>query len=76
MVPIEAILLQAEARLQKTTQPLVTLSYAQSLDGSITNQRGQALALSGAEALKLTHQLRVAHDASWLASTGLLTTRD
>ena len=44
-------------------RPFVTLSYAQSLDGSITRQRGQPLALSGQESLTLTHQLRTSHDA-------------
>lgn len=44
-------------------RPFVTLSYAQSLDGSITKQRGQPLALSGQESLTLTHQLRANHDA-------------
>ncbi|VAW35638.1 3,4-dihydroxy-2-butanone 4-phosphate synthase / GTP cyclohydrolase II [hydrothermal vent metagenome] len=44
-------------------RPLVTLSYAQSLDGSITKQRGQPLALSGQESMTLTHQLRASHDA-------------
>lgn len=44
-------------------RPFVTLSYAQSLDGSITAGRGQQTAISGAEALRLTHQLRARHDA-------------
>lgn len=44
-------------------RPVVTLSYAQSLDGSITRQRGQPLAISGQESLTLTHQLRTSHDA-------------
>ncbi|NKQ36772.1 MAG: GTP cyclohydrolase II [Chloroflexi bacterium] len=44
-------------------RPFITLSYAQSLDGSITAQRGQPLALSGAESLRLTHQIRADHDA-------------
>lgn len=44
-------------------RPFVTLSYAQSLDGSITRQRGQPMALSGQESLTLTHQLRTSHDA-------------
>jgi 3,4-dihydroxy 2-butanone 4-phosphate synthase/GTP cyclohydrolase II len=44
-------------------RPFVTLSYAQSLDGSITKQRGQPLAISGPEALRLTHQLRANHQA-------------
>ncbi len=44
-------------------RPFVTLSYAQSLDGSITRQRGEPMALSGEESLMLTHQLRSSHDA-------------
>jgi GTP cyclohydrolase II len=44
-------------------RPWVTLSYAQSLDGSIAVNRGAPLALSGPESMHLTHQLRAAHDA-------------
>ncbi|GJM40976.1 MAG: GTP cyclohydrolase-2 [Ardenticatenaceae bacterium] len=44
-------------------RPFVTLSYAQSVDGSITHKRGQPLALSGQESMTLTHQLRASHDA-------------
>jgi 3,4-dihydroxy 2-butanone 4-phosphate synthase/GTP cyclohydrolase II len=44
-------------------RPLVTLSYAQSLDGSIAARRGSPLALSGPESSVLTHQLRAAHDS-------------
>lgn len=44
-------------------RPWVTLSYAQSLDGSIAARRGAPLAISGPEALRLTHELRAAHDA-------------
>lgn len=44
-------------------RPFVTLSYAQSLDGSIAARRGEPTALSGPEALRLTHQLRAHHDA-------------
>ncbi len=46
-----------------TSRPAITLSYAQSLDGSITAQRGQSMAISGAESMALTHQLRADHDA-------------
>lgn len=49
----------AEARSRK--RPLVTLSYAQSLDGSIAARRGSPLALSSPESLRLTHQLRALH---------------
>jgi 3,4-dihydroxy 2-butanone 4-phosphate synthase/GTP cyclohydrolase II len=44
-------------------RPLITLSYAQSLDGSLTHKRGQPLALSGPESLEFTHRLRNASDA-------------
>lgn len=51
-------------RLLRETHPLVTLSYAQSLDGSISLQkRGKPLALSGTESMRMTHRLRAAHDA-------------
>ncbi len=45
------------------TRPFVTLSYAQSLDGSLTDQRGRPLPISGAEAHHLTHKLRANHEA-------------
>jgi GTP cyclohydrolase II len=41
----------------------VTLSYAQSLDGSIALNRGAPCSISGSESRLLTHQLRAAHDA-------------
>jgi 3,4-dihydroxy 2-butanone 4-phosphate synthase/GTP cyclohydrolase II len=41
----------------------VTLTYAQSLDGSIAARSGAPLLLSGTEAMHYTHQLRTAHDA-------------
>ncbi len=43
--------------------PFVTLTYAQSLDGSLAARPGRPLALSGPEAMLLTHRLRAAHDA-------------
>jgi GTP cyclohydrolase II len=43
--------------------PSVTLSYAQSLDGSIAMNRGMPYHLSGSESQVLTHRLRAAHDA-------------
>lgn len=43
-------------------RPFVTLSYAQSLDGSIALRCDEPLALSGKESLRLTHQLRSMHD--------------
>ncbi len=44
-------------------RPFVTLTYAQSLDGSIAARRGAPLPLSGPEAMQLTHQLRADHQA-------------
>ncbi len=48
---------------QSTGQPFVTLTYAQSLDGSIAATPGQPLAISSDESMTLTHELRAAHDA-------------
>jgi 3,4-dihydroxy 2-butanone 4-phosphate synthase/GTP cyclohydrolase II len=44
-------------------RPRVTLTYAQSLDGSIAARSGTPLSLSGAESMHYTHQLRAAHEA-------------
>jgi 3,4-dihydroxy 2-butanone 4-phosphate synthase/GTP cyclohydrolase II len=44
-------------------RPRVTLSYAQSLDGSLTTVAGRPLALSSPASLTFTHELRAAHDA-------------
>jgi 3,4-dihydroxy 2-butanone 4-phosphate synthase/GTP cyclohydrolase II len=54
---------ESSARLYVENHTLVTLSYAQSLDGSIAREQGKPLALSGPESMRLTHQLRAAHDA-------------
>lgn len=43
-------------------RPHVTLSYAQSWDGSITTRPGETLALSSDSGTKLTHMLRSCHD--------------
>ena len=43
-------------------RPCVTLSYAQSLDGSIACCAGQATGISGGPALDFTHRLRAIHD--------------
>ena len=43
--------------------PCVTLSYAQSLDGSIAGCTGETLGISGGPALDFTHRLRAMHDA-------------
>lgn len=43
--------------------PTITLSYAQSLDGSIAFQPGEQTNISGDSSLSLTHGLRALHDA-------------
>jgi GTP cyclohydrolase II len=66
MVPksvLDTWLEESAVRLRRDGQPLITLSYAQSLDGSIALKRGASLALSGTEAMRMTHQLRAVHDA-------------
>jgi 3,4-dihydroxy 2-butanone 4-phosphate synthase/GTP cyclohydrolase II len=51
------------ASFRENQRPTVTLSYAQSLDGSITAHRGQPTAISGPDSMTMTHQLRAEHDA-------------
>ncbi|MBN2547733.1 MAG: RibD family protein [Anaerolineales bacterium] len=60
---VEDWLTQAGTHRQHYGRPLVSLCYAQSLDGSLTLRRGQPTALSGAESARLTHQLRAIHAA-------------
>jgi 3,4-dihydroxy 2-butanone 4-phosphate synthase/GTP cyclohydrolase II len=62
-IPVDSLLGNTQEHLQRTGRPLVTLSYAQSLDGSLAARRGEPLALSGEESTKLTHRLRAAHQA-------------
>lgn len=45
-----------------TGLPFVTLTYAQSLDGSIASDSGTPLPISGQEAMDFTHRLRALHD--------------
>lgn len=66
---------QADQHRQKTGRPLVSLCYAQSLDGCLTAQGGQTTRLSGPESSRLTHQLRATHDAI-LAGVGTVIADD
>lgn len=63
MYPFEAWLTEADSHLEKTGRPLVSLCYAQSLDGSLSDQPGRSFALSGSQTLSLTHHLRSLHAA-------------
>ena len=47
---------------QTDNRPFITLSYAQSWDGSITTRSGEAMNFSGEQSMRLTHQLRSLHD--------------
>jgi 3,4-dihydroxy 2-butanone 4-phosphate synthase/GTP cyclohydrolase II len=49
--------------VDRQSTPHVTMSYAQSLDGSLTAALGAPLTLSGPTSMTLTHALRAAHDA-------------
>ncbi len=59
---VEDLIRQAEVERGDRDRPLVTLSYAQSIDGSIARRRGEPLTLSGSASMKITHQLRAIHD--------------
>ena len=50
-------------RQKPVQQTYVTLSYAQSIDGSISGDAHSSLPLSGAGSLTMTHVLRAHHDA-------------
>ena len=53
---------KVEQERSRNGRPFVTLSWAQSLDGSLALEPGKSFALSGRESLGLTHALRAAHD--------------
>ncbi len=63
MNPSEILLQNILAGPHPPSRPLITLAYAQSLDGSIATERRQAIALSSEPSFRFTHQLRAAHDA-------------
>lgn len=63
MIPYGEIPLRGASHHRRTGRPLVTLSYAQSLDGSIALHRDQPLALSCDKTLLMTHHLRASHNA-------------
>jgi len=63
MISVEQFVAHAKEHRERAGRPLVTLSYAQSIDGSIAARRGKPLALSCEESLVLSHRLRAAHDA-------------
>lgn len=62
MQKFESWLAQADQRPSETGRPLVSLCFAQSLDGCLTAERGRATQLSGPETKQITHRLRALHD--------------
>jgi GTP cyclohydrolase II len=61
--PLEALFSWLDRAPQPPTRPSVTVSYAQSLDGSIAAPGGVRLRLSGPQSMRMTHRLRAVHDA-------------
>jgi len=59
---IERWLISQKTSFESRHRPFITLAYAQSWDGSISNRCGETLPLSGTESGRLTHQLRSLHD--------------
>lgn len=55
---IENLPAVASLHLERTRRPLVTLCYAQSLDGSLTAQRGSPMVLSGQDSFRFIHRVR------------------
>ena len=53
---------EIDAWYLRTGRPFVTLSWAQSLDGSLTLKQGKSSPISCADSMRMTHQLRTRHD--------------
>ncbi|GAB6192782.1 RibD family protein [Desulfocastanea catecholica] len=62
----------AEEFLDRHHRPLVTVSYAQSVDGSIAARNRQQLQLSSHQSMVLTHRIRAACDAIVIGINTLL----
>lgn len=59
---LEALCQRSEAYFERKGIPFVTVTYAQSLDGSIAGLRGEPIAISCHESLVYTHALRACHE--------------
>lgn len=79
--PLDALYSTIPSPTLDRSSPYITLSYAQSLDGSIAIQSDRQLLLSSPESMEMTHHLRGAHDGilvginTILADNPRLTTR-
>jgi len=54
---------QLDAAVIPAGRPLVTVHYAQTIDGRIASRTGDARWVGGERSLRLAHELRAAHDA-------------
>ena len=70
--PLEQLYTSIPIKYSNRARPSITLSYAQSLDGSIASRPDEQLVLSGAESLTMTHRLRAAHDAIFIGVNTVL----
>jgi riboflavin-specific deaminase-like protein len=61
--PLERLWKRIPVRQQTSRRPSLTLSYAQSLDGSIAAADHRSLLLSSPASRVVTHRLRAAHEA-------------
>jgi 3,4-dihydroxy 2-butanone 4-phosphate synthase/GTP cyclohydrolase II len=59
---LKACLSAAKAFRASHSRPFITVSYAQSVDGSIASKNRLPIQLSGPESAVLTHQIRAAND--------------
>lgn len=75
LAALDAAFLAHRESAAASTRPFVTLTYAQSLDGSIAGEPGKPLRLSGCESMRMTHMLRAWHD-SILVGVGTVATDD
>lgn len=70
---LEDLFTWLDGKTRPLARPLVTVSYAQSLDGSIAAPGGGRLRLSGPGSLRMTHRLRASHDAIMVGIGTILT---
>jgi 3,4-dihydroxy 2-butanone 4-phosphate synthase/GTP cyclohydrolase II len=60
---LKETLRSADAFCRQRGRPFITVTYAQSIDGSIALKNRRQVRLSGPDALRLTHELRSSFDA-------------